>query len=123
MKKNFFLIICVLVLIVFSTTALNANSQDDYRVIKKSENAQSDSEDVTLFKILVTDTVSKKVKFKLTLPICLVDMISECQDDFQIKKKHCYIDLKKILNVLKKKGHHYMIEAYDGDETVQIWFE
>lgn len=123
MKKQILMVLVMGILLVFSVTVLSGNAQDDYKVIKKSENMQGDSDEVTFFKILVTDTVSNKVKFRLTLPICLVDMISDCQDDFKVRKDHCDIDLKKILKVLKKKGHHYMIEAYDEDETVKIWFE
>ena len=123
MKKQILMVLVMGILLVFSVTVLSGNAQDDYKVIKKSENMQGDSDEVTFFKILVTDTVSNKVKFRLTLPICLVDMISDCQDDFKVRKDHCDIDLKKILKVLKKKGHRYMIEAYDEDETVKIWFE
>jgi hypothetical protein len=123
MKKHIFMILLMILLIGFSVTALSGNSHDDYKVIKKAENSQVDTDEVTLFKILVTDSVSNKVKFRLTLPICLLDMISECQDDFKIKKNHCSIDLKKILNVLKKKGSRYLIEAVDDGETVKIWFE
>lgn len=123
MKKQFLTIFFVLLILLFSATAVSGNSQDDFRVIKKSENLKGDSDDLTVFKILVTDSASNKVKFRLTLPICLVDLITECLDDFQIDKNRCAIDLKRVLGVLRTKGHLYLIEACDENETVKIWFE
>lgn len=123
MKKQVMIPLAMIFLLMFIGADLTGNSADDYKVIKKAVKSKKISKDVTYFKILVKDNVNKKEKVRITLPITLVEMISECSDDsFKIGNR-CRIDLKTILKELKKMGPHCLIEVNEGDETIKIWFE
>lgn len=102
-----------------------ARANDDYKVIKKSSKEKVvKNEDVTWFKILVTDTKTKKVKVRVTIPIAIVDAVaSACPDETFKIDGHNNINFKKILKELKKVGPMALIEVYEDDETVKIWLE
>lgn len=122
-------LITTLVMTMFMAAALlplYGNSNQDYKVIKnavkKSKKAGNPGE-LSWFKIQVTDNKTKKVKVNITLPFSLVDLLSDCIDeDIKIKDKE-KINFKKVVEELKKHGPMTLVEVYEEDETVKIWFE
>jgi hypothetical protein len=111
-----------------SLLPLYGNSAKDYKVIKKAVNKGKKGDnpgELSWFKIQVTDNKTKKVKVNITLPFSLVDLVSECIDeDIDIgKDKGKKINFKKFIQELKKHGPMTLIEVYEDDETVKIWFE
>ena len=118
----------VAVFILGSLFSVNGFSKanDDYKVIKKSikkENKKS-NEDVTWFKILVTDTKTGDVKVKVTIPIAIVDAFTSACPKGKYKINGAEdLDIKKLLKELKKAGPMALIEVYEENETVKIWLE
>lgn len=103
-----------------------AKSNDDYKVIKRSEKKGEVKKagDITWFKILVTDTKTEKVKVKVTIPISIVEAVSSaCPDGTFNIEGAGKLDFKKLLKELTKAGPMALIEVYEDDETVKIWVE
>lgn len=125
MKKTIMVTILIFIFMFTALLALNTSSTKDYKAIKKAvkQKKYAKTGDIAWFKILVTDNKTKKVKVRITLPISLIDSISEClKGDIKIKDK-CSINLKKILKNLKKNGPLTIIEVNEDKETVKIWLE
>ncbi len=103
-------------------------SAEEYKVIKRAVNDKKTagtSNEVTWFKLEVTDKGANKAKVKINIPLSLVEMIADCDKeavDIDLKDK-CKISLKTILKELKKNGPLTLIEAEDDKELVKIWFE
>lgn len=123
MKRQGMIVFFIILILIFGVYTLSGSFSEDYKVIKRAVKGKKASKEVTYFKILVVDNTSRKVKIRLTLPITLVEMLSECSDDSIKIKSHCRIDFKAIFKELKKIGPHCLIEINDGDESVKIWFE
>ena len=128
MKKVASLFLVVLVLGVFSPNLLLADSKDDIQTIKKAVKKNPDykaGEEVKWFKVLVTDNETNKDKVKITLPICLVEVLIECvdEDDLEIDRDGCDIDLKELFKELKKLGPAVLLEVYEDGETIKVWLE
>jgi len=123
MKRQVMIVFFMILILIFGVYTLNGNFSEDYKVIKKAVKGKKASKEVRYFKILVVDNTSRKVKIRLTLPITLVEMLSECTDDSIKIKGHCRIDFKAVFKELKKMGPHCLIEIDNGDESVKIWFE
>ena len=124
MKRN--LILMIFVMVVFMAATLPVlGSAEEYKVIKNAVKNKNTGGDVTWFRLEVTDKTAKKTKVKIKIPLSLVEMISDCTDDvIDIKTKtKTKVDLKKILQELKKHGPMTLIEVDDEDELVKIWFE
>lgn len=122
-------LITTLVMTMFMAAALlplYGNSNQDYKVIKnavKKNKKAGNPGELSWFKIQVTDNKTKKVKVNITLPFSLVDLLSDCIDeDIKIKDKE-KINFKKVVEELKKHGPMTLVEVYEEDETVKIWFE
>jgi len=103
-------------------------SAEEYKVIKRAVNDKKTvgtSNEVTWFKLEVTDKGANKAKVKINIPLSLVEMIADCEKeaiDLDLKDK-CKISLKTILKELKKNGPLTLIEAEGDKELVKIWFE
>jgi len=128
MKKVASLVLIVFVLGVFLPNLLLADSKDDIQTIKKAVKKNPEykaGEEVKWFKLLVTDNKTKKDKVKITLPISLIETLLKCvdEDDLNIVKDECDIDLKELFAELKRLGPAVLIEVIEDDETVKIWFE
>lgn len=130
MKKVAILVLVVLVVSFILAGFLFADSKDDFQAIKKAvkknPNYTSGGE-VKWFKVLVTDTRTKKDKVRITLPVSLIEFFVNCSKDkhMRIHRDECDIDLKELFKELKKHGPMVLIEVYDEDEeeTVKVWFE
>lgn len=115
----------LLVLVGLNGTAF-AGSSDDYKVIKKSakENTATSMEEVKWFKIEVRDMETDKIKVKVTIPISLVEVVSNwCPEGKMHIENDMEIDLKQMVQELKKIGPMAFIEVYEDNETVKIWVE
>ena len=115
----------LLVLVGLNGTVL-AGSSDDYKVIKKSakENTAGSMEEVKWFKIEVRDMETDKIKVKVTIPISLVEVVSGwCPEGKMHIENDMEIDLKQMVQELKKIGPMAFIEVYEDNETVKIWVE
>jgi hypothetical protein len=128
MKKVASLVLILFVLGVILPGLLLADSKDDIQTIKKAVKKNPKykaGEEVKWFKVLVTDNETKKEKVKITLPICLIEILLECVDeeDLKIDEDECDIDLKKLFAELKRLGPAVIIEVTEDDETIKIWFE
>lgn len=125
MKRTVMVIILILIFMFTTLSALSNSSDKDYKVIKKAVKKKSSSKhgEISWFKMLVTDNFTKKVKVKITLPISIIDWLSECtKGEFNFDNK-CKINLKKILKDLKKSGQFTILEVLEDDHTVKIWVE
>ncbi len=100
MKKNLTVIIFIIAAFMVVTLPVSGDSAQDYKVIKKASKGKK-SGDLNFFKLTVYDTKAKKNTVKITLPLALVDMLAECEDDAKILDK-TDIDLEKILAAVAK---------------------
>lgn len=125
MKHKWLIIALALTMFMaVSLLPLYGNSAKDYKVIKKAVKKGDNPGEVTWFKIQVTDNKTKKVKVNITLPFSLVDLLSECiEEDIDLGKDKGKVNFKKLVQELKKHGPMTLIEVYEDDETVKIWFE
>jgi hypothetical protein len=123
MNKKVWIVFFTLLIFIWGVYSLNGSYSEDYKVVKRAVKGKKSAKDVTYFKILVKDKARQKVKVRLTLPIALIELISECSDDSFKLKSDCGIDLKTIIRELKKMGPQCFIEIDDGDESIKIWFE
>jgi len=128
MKKAAILVLVLFALIIVLANFLLAASSDDYQVIKKAvkENPNyKPGKEAKWFKVLVADSKTDKTRVKVTLPISVIEIFLECAQDTRLKIDHedCEIDLKEVFKELKELGPMVLIEVYQEDETVKIWFE
>ncbi len=125
MKRN--LILVVFVLAAFMAAAFpvlgDSSSEQDYKVIKNAVKQKKDTGEISCFRVEVTDKKTGKVKVKVKLPISLIELVAGCKDDFKIGKEKCKLNLKKIIEELKKNGPMTLIEVEEDDELVKIWIE
>jgi hypothetical protein len=125
MKKNLVLVIFIMAAFMLASLPVfgSAADSDDYKVIKNAVKGKKGS-DIHWFKLSVYDKKAKKTKVKITVPFALVEMLSECKDDKLNIKDECDIDLKKVIEILKKNGPMTLVEVEDEDDClVKIWFE
>ena len=128
MKKVAILVMVTLVMSLLLVGILLAEKTDDIQAIKKAVKknpAYKAGNEVKWFKVLVTDSRTKKDKVKVTLPVALIEFFIKCTDDkhLRINRDECDIDLKELFAELKKLGPTVLIEVYEEDETVKVWFE
>lgn len=128
MKKAAILVLILFSLIVVLANFLLAASSDDYQVIKKAvkENPNyKPGKEAKWFKVLVADSKTDKIRMKMTLPISVIEIFLECVHDTHLKIDHedCEIDFKEVFKELKELGPTALIEVYQEDEKVKIWFE
>lgn len=125
MTRN--LILVIFVMVTFMAAALpvlgDSSSSEDYKVIKNAVKGKKKSGDIAWFRIEVTDKKTDKTKVKVRIPIGLVELLADCDKDIKIDDGKCKINLKKILEELKKNGPMTLIEVDDDDGYVRIWFE
>jgi len=124
-KRN--LILVVFVLAAFMAAAFpvlgDSSAEKDYKVIKNAVKEKKDSGEISWFRIEVTDKKTNKVKVKIKLPMSVIDLVAECEDDIKIDNGKCNLKLKKILEELKKAGPTTLIEVEEDDVLVKIWIE
>jgi hypothetical protein len=118
----------VVVVVFGSFFSINgfARANDDYKVIKKSLKKVSKevNEEVSWFKILVTDTKTGDVKVKVTIPVAIVEAFTSACPEGNYKINGAKdLDIKKLLKELKKAGPMALIEVNEENETVKIWLE
>lgn len=125
MKRNLILVIFVMVTFMAATLPVlgDSSSSEDYKVIKNAVKGKKKSGDIAWFRIEVTDKKTKKAKVKIRIPIGLIDLLADCDKDIKIDQGKCKINLKKIIEELKKNGPMTLIEVDDEDGYVRIWFE
>jgi len=107
---------------------LRAERQEDYQAIKKAVKENPDYEagrEIRFFKILVVDTKTNKHIVRVTLPIPVVDAFLRAAKNTHVRmdRADCEIDVKELFAELKKAGPGSIIEIYEKDETVKVWFE
>jgi len=93
------------------------------KAVKKNPNIDPGQE-VKWFKVLITDTRSKKEKVKITLPVSLIELILEADHDhFRIDRDEYDVDIREIFRELKKAGPMAIIEICEDGELIKVWFE
>lgn len=101
-------------------------SAEEYKVIKravKDKKAPETTDEVTWFRLEVTDKAENKTKVKIKIPLSLVEMFADCEEEAIDLKDKCKVSLKTILKELKKNGPMTLIEVEGDKELVKIWFE
>lgn len=128
MKKMTALILSVFIVNIVVIGISYAEHDDDIQAIKKAvkENPRYKSgSEAKWFKVLITDTKTKKDKVKITLPVTLIELVIKCTDDkhLRVNRDDYNIDLKELFVELKKLGPTALIEVYEDEELVKIWLE
>jgi len=123
MKKNVMVVMIIITAFMLATLPVFGDSAQDYKVIKKASQDKKNG-DLSFLKLTVYDTKAKKNKVKITLPLALVEILSDSEEDVKIlDKTKTDLDLKKILSLLKKNGPMTLIEIEEDDQIVKIWLE
>jgi len=128
MKKITASVLAVMVLSFVLMNFLSAEDTSTIQAIKKAvkENPKYNAgSEVKWFKVLITDTRTKKDKVKITLPISLIELIAKHCDEKNLKvnRDEYDIDLKELLAELKKLGPMALVEICEDDELVKVWLE
>ncbi|MEA3420282.1 MAG: hypothetical protein U9Q97_01235 [Acidobacteriota bacterium] len=128
MKKITASVLAVMVLSFVSMSFLSAEDTSTIQAIKKAvkENPRYNAgSEVKWFKVLITDTRTKKDKVKITLPILLIELIAKHSNEKNLKvnRDEYDIDLKELLAELKKLGPMALVEICEDDELVKVWLE
>lgn len=122
MKKHFLLVIFVIAAVMIAAYPIMGSAADDYKVIKNAVKGEKSGE-ITFFKLTVYDKKEKKDKVSIKVPFALVEMLADCEKDLEIKDKVGDVDLKKVLEILKKNGATSLIEIDTEEALVKIWVE
>jgi len=129
MRKILLIAVVAVVVAMFTLSAFGMSvPRDEYQTIKKAvkENPEAvPGREAKWFKILVTDAKTGKEKVKVTLPISVFDIISDCVDlqNVKIDEGNCKVDLRALFKELKTAGPMMFIEVQEDDEIVKIWME
>jgi len=128
MKKITVTVLTVLVLSLVSVNFLSAEDTSSIQAIRKAvkENPMYNAgSEAKWFKVLITDTRTKKDKVKITLPISLVELFIKCSHEKNLRvNRHDYdLDLKELFTELKKIGPMALVEICEDDELVKVWLE
>lgn len=128
MKKAAIIVLVVFTLTLFLMSFLLAERKDDIQAVKKAVKNNPEYKagtEVKWFKVLVTDTRTKKDKVRITLPISLVDIFIKFSPDknLRVNCDDYDIDLKELFAEIKKLGPMVLIEVYEDDKVVKIWLE
>lgn len=128
MKKITASVLAVMVLSFVLMNFLSAEDTSTIQAIKKAvkENPKYNAgSEVKWFKVLITDTRTKKDKVKITLPISLIELMAKHCNEKNLKVNRCEydIDLKELLAELKKLGPMALVEICEDDELVKVWLE
>jgi hypothetical protein len=127
MKRKTNLMLVIFLMVTFMAATLPVlGSAEEYKVIKravKDKKTTETTEEVTWFRLEVTDKADNKTKVKIKIPLSLVEMVADCEKEAIDLKDKCKISLKTILKELKKNGPMTLIEAECDKELVKIWFE
>ena len=121
-KRNLLLVIFLMVTFMAATLPV-LGSAEEYKVIKRAVKDKKTTDEVTWFRLEVTDKAAKKTKVKIRIPLSLVELFADCEKEAIDLKDKCKISLKTILKELKKNGPMILIEAECDKELVKIWFE
>lgn len=119
----------IFLMVTFVAASLPAlGSAEEYKVIKravKDKKAPESTDEVTWFRLEVTDKAENKAKVKIKIPLSLLELFANCEkDDIDLDlKDKCKVSLKTILKELKKNGPMTLIEVEGDKELVKIWFE
>ncbi len=127
MKKNLGLVIFVLTMLVFASMPMTvqASSSDDFKVIKNAVKGKKSGSGL-LLKISIFDKKKKKNTVKVTVPMALVEALSDSIDidkTVDLKGKCKDLDIKRILKVLKDTGPMTLVEVDEEDQLIKIWIE
>ncbi len=128
MKKVAIILIVIIILSFFFALAVLAESGDDIQAIKravKKNKTYKPGQEVKWFKFLVTDNKTDKTKLRITLPVVLIEYLIDCTDTKKLKidREECEVDLKELFQDLKKLGPMSVIEIYEDEVTLKVWFE
>jgi hypothetical protein len=129
MKKILLIAVVALVVAMFSLSAFGMSvPRDEFQTIKKAvkENPEAvPGREAKWFKILVTDAKTGKATVKVTLPISVFDIVSNCVDlqNVKVDDWKCKVDLRALFKELKTAGPMMFIEVQEEDEIVKIWLE
>jgi hypothetical protein len=128
MKKTTLAALAILAVAFVAVPTLRAGHGNDFQAIQKAVKQNPSYEkgkEVTLFKLLITDTKSGKEEVRITLPISLVEALINCADGKHMRfhDEGCDIDLKALWADLKKAGPMSLIEIKDEDALIKVWLE
>ncbi len=125
MRKNILFVSLIAVSLVIGAFLVFGSSAEDYKVIKKAvEKQEGNSSGTAMFRIEVTDKKTNKTEVKIKIPLSLIELLADSQEDLIEKSTaKCKVDLKKIIAELKKAGPTTLIEVDSEDDLVKIWIE
>ncbi len=128
MKKAAILLVGIILLGLLLTTASVAERSNDIQVIKKAVKknpAYKSGKEVMWFKLLITDNRTKKDKVRMTLPVALIEYFLKCTEEkhMRIKRDDCDVNLMDLFRDLKKLGPMSVMEIYEEEVTIKVWFE
>jgi len=128
MKKTTITALAVLALAFAAGPVLASGHGNDFQAIQKAVKQNPSYEkgkEVTVFKVLITDTKSGREEVRITLPISLVEALINCADGRHMRfhDEGCEIDVKAIWADLKKAGPSALIEIRDEDALIKVWLE
>lgn len=122
MKKNYVLVMVMMVTFLAAAFLVMGSSDEDYKVIKNAVKVSSSGE-VTWIKISIFDKKANKETVTVKVPFALLEMFTEGKDDLKIKEKCGDVDFKKVIEILKKSGPTTLIEVDEENELIKIWLE
>lgn len=128
MKKVTILILMIFILSMILTGFLLAANKSDIQVIKKAVKKNPNYEaghEAKWFKVLVTNTHSKRDRVKITLPISLVEFFLKCSESksLYVDCDDYDIDLRELFLELKKLGPTVLIELEEDGDIFKVWLE
>lgn len=128
MKKVAILVIIIIAISLLLVTVLLCDSRDDIQAIRKAvkkNTAYKPGQEVKWFKVHVTDNTTKKDKVRIKVPVALIEYFIDCasEKDLKIKRDDCQVNLKELFQDLKKLGPMSVIEVYEEEVTLKVWFE
>lgn len=120
MKKTISMMVLVCFLLV-GFTALDANTNKDYKVLKKSLKDKKGKSSAWL-RISVTE--GKKEKVMIKVPLALIELFSDTLDE-KVDVNGSDVKIKDILKVLTDNGPQTLVEISNTEENeiVKIWIE
>lgn len=125
MKKSFILILAAVWVMGAAFSFAAGDSGEDYKVIKNAVNKGGNGQ-ASLLRVSIKDKKNNQESVEIKLPIALVELFANSDSDILKDaefKKHCNMDLKKMMEVLRESGPMTLVEISDEDSLIKVWFE
>lgn len=124
-NKKFWVWLVLGAFFVTYTGAVQAYTNDDYKVIKNAvKKSKAKNSDVMYFRILVKDAKTEKTKVRIRLPLSLIEFFVDTLDEnVSISRYGKKINFKTVMQLIRENGPQTLIEVTEEDHIVKIWIE